>query len=148
MRISQAVYQIFEGGKSLTVIIDGHEFWSDTKYTILEMGYATYLSNKSSLKVEKWIRKNGETIPPDPSEGRAALESGSGMLITSDPILFTLSYESWWGERNGKLLPQNVPLPIPLFSEAVSVMKNRKILNDFNNKYRGFIPNFSKGLNF
>jgi len=88
---------------------------------------------------EKWLLENGDSIPEDPSDGRAELESGHGILITADPILVALAIESWWS-RNGLPQRQGVPLPIPLFYEAVDIVRNRKILNDFNNKWAGFVP--------
>jgi len=133
MRITSAIHR----DRALHVEIDGFKLYAfQTKYTILEMGYALFLFD--GRVDEEWLRKNGETIPADPLDGRSALES-NGCLITSDPILFTLAYEHWWAQ-NGRALPENVPLPIPLLDEAIEIMRTREILNDFNAKYAGKLP--------
>lgn len=106
------------------------------KYTILELGYAVYLMD---LEDENWLQENGDSIPEDPSENRAERKSGHGILITVDPILVALAIESRW-LRNGLPQPQGISFPVPTFYEAVEIVRNRKILNDFNNKWAGFVP--------
>lgn len=132
MRIESAI----EGDYFIQVCIDGYTFTSDTKYTILELGYALYQMIEPD---ENWLRKNGENIPSDPEDHRSELNSGGGTFITSDPILVALAYESWWN-RNDKPNPRNTPLPIPLTSEAIDIVRNRIILNEFNLKWSGFVP--------
>ena len=132
MRIESAI----EHDYWLEVVIDGRRFQVGEKYTILELGYAVYLMD---LEDENWLQENGDSIPEDPTENRAELKSGHGILITADPILVALAIESWWS-RNGIPQPQNVQLPIPTTFEAVDIVRNRKILNDFNNKWAGFVP--------
>src|SRR5688572_11335469 len=124
-------------GLALYVEIDGHEFHAfQSKYTILELGYAYYLPMGDVDK--SWIRENGEVIHADPDDLRDELSSDTS-LITSDPILFTLAYEHWWA-GNGRKMRQNVPLPIPLMEEALAIMRNREILNEWNLKWSGVIP--------
>ena len=132
MRIESAV----EREHYLELIIDGRHFRAGDKYTILDLGYAVYLMDRND---EDWLRENGDTIPADPSEGRNELKSGQGMLVTGDPVLVALAIESWWS-RNGFPKPQNVPLPIPTAYEAFNVVRNRKILNDFNRRWAGYVP--------
>ncbi|MEN6523352.1 MAG: hypothetical protein ABFD14_06450 [Anaerolineaceae bacterium] len=132
MRIESAI----EHDNWLEVVIDGRRLRVGEKYTILELGYAVFLMDQND---EKWLLENGDRIPEDPSDSRAELKSGHGILITADPILVALAIESWWS-RNGLPQPQGVQLPIPTFFEAVDIVRNRKILNDFNNKWAGFVP--------
>jgi len=107
MRIESAI----EHDNWLEVVIDGRRLRVGEKYTILELGYAVYLMDQSD---EKWLLENGDSIPEDPSDSRAELKSGHGILITADPILVALAIESWWS-RNGFPQPQGVSLPIPHF---------------------------------
>jgi len=51
------------------------------------------------------------------------------MLVTADPILVALSYEAWWRRNGEPPVPQGEPLPIPLFAEAVEIVRSRRILN-------------------
>src|SRR5690606_18983832 len=88
---------------------------------------------------EVWLRTVGETIPADPSDGMSELRSGNGGFFTSDPVLFALAYESWW-HRNGRLRPDAPQVSIPLMAEAISIVRNREILNDFNRRHRGTVP--------
>ena len=62
------------------------------------MGYATYHLEDFAPDNEDWLKKHGETIPVDPSVGRGEVEWGGGMLVTSDPTLFALSYQAWWAK--------------------------------------------------
>lgn len=137
MRISTVINRKHD----LLVTIDGRNLWTNTKYTILELGYATYVLE--DIDDEVWILAHGEIIPSESKGGRNELRSTGNMLITSDPILVALAYEGWWS-RNGQPLPLNQSLPIPLFEEAVEIVRNRKILNDFNQKYAGSVPGLLK----
>jgi hypothetical protein len=135
MRIERAI----ERDSYLEVWIDGHRLTTATKYTFLEWGYAVYLLDEPD---EHWLKKNGDTVPPDPADSRAALTSGGGALITADPILVALAYKSWWS-RNGEPRPQHQPLPIPLLREAITIVRHRRILNDFNKKWAGTVPDLA-----
>jgi hypothetical protein len=128
-------------GYALFVTIDGREFFAGEKYTILEMGYAVYTLHDLDRDSDsaQWILANGETIPPDKSAGRAAVSSTKTMLITSHPILFALAYKFWW-HLNGEPLPENELLQIPALEQSFSIQRNRRILNDFNLKYKGKLP--------
>lgn len=139
MRIESAV----EYDHRLEVIIDGKKFRVGDKYTILELGYAVYLMDPND---ENWLRENGDRIPGDPGENRSELVSGHGMLITADPILVALAIESWWS-NNGNPQPQGIPLPIPTCYEAVEIVRNREILNDFNKKWAEYVPGLEKITN-
>ena len=132
MRIESAI----EYDDWLEVIIDGRRFHAGEKYTILELGYAVYLMDQND---DDWLRENGDIIPADPSDSRSEFKSGDGILITADPTLVALAIESWWS-RNGVPKPQGVPLPIPTAYEAIEIVRNRKILNDFNEKMTGIVP--------
>ena len=88
------------------------------KYTILELGYAIYLIDQND---EKWLIENGDSITEDPSDSRAELKLGHGILITADPILIALAIKSWCS-RSGLLQPQAVPFPIRSFYEAVEIV--------------------------
>lgn len=121
-------------------IIDGRKFWVGEKYTILELGYALFITHESD---EAWLRANGETIPADPEDHRNELKSGSGMFITSDPVLVALAIEAWWYENKGG--PQQPgEVSIPTAFEAIEIVKNRIILNDFNQKWAGRVPGLEK----
>lgn len=135
MRIESAI----EHNHWLEVTIDGKLFRVGEKYTILELGYAVYHTDQID---EDWLLANGDSIPEDLSVGRAELKSGRGILITADPVLVALALESWWS-RNGIPKPQDTPLPIPTAFEAVNIVRNRRILNEFNKNAAGSVP----GLN-
>ena len=75
MRIESAI----EHDNWLGVVIDGRRLRVGEKYTILELGYAVYLMDQND---EKWLLENGDSIPEDPSDSRAELKSGHGILIT------------------------------------------------------------------
>ena len=137
MRISKVINRQHD----LLVTIDGRNLSTNTKYTILELGYATYILE--DIDDEAWILDNGEVVPSERKNGRNELRSSGSMLVTSDPILVALAYEGWWS-RNGHPLPVNQLLPIPLLKEAIEIVRNRKILNDFNQKYAGNIPGLLK----
>ena len=96
MRIESAI----EHDNWLEVVIDGRRLQVGEKYTILELGYAVYLMDQND---EKWLLENGDSIPEDPSDSRAELKSGHGILITADLILVALAIKSLWS-RSG--LPQ------------------------------------------
>jgi len=70
---------------------------------------------------EKWLLENGDSIIEDPSDSRAELKLGHGILITADPILVALAIKSWCS-RSGLLQPQVVPFPIRSFYEAVEIV--------------------------
>jgi hypothetical protein len=133
MRIERAI----EHNHWLEVIIDGRQFRVGEKYTILELGFVVYIM--VGQDDEDWLRENGDVIPADPSDSREEIRSGHGVLITADPVLVALAIESWWS-RNGIPKPQDVSLPIPTAYEAVDIVRNRKILNDFNENMTGFVP--------
>lgn len=127
-------------GNDNLVVIDGRAFSAGEKYTILETGYALYLLGEPrDADSARWMLTHGETIPPDKSDNRAALKSNRTTLVTSHPILFALAYKFWW-HRNGEPLPENQPLLIPAFDEALEIQRNRLILNRFNRKYKGKLP--------
>ena len=132
MKIERAIQR--DGG--VEAVVDGRAMSSTEKYTILEMGYAVHLLRSND---NQWVRENGETIPADPDEGRAALESCGEMLVTSDPVLLALALNSWW-HHNDRPQSVNVPLAIPSFEEAVEIVRARPILNDFNAKHAGTVP--------
>ncbi len=138
MRIHMAI----ERERDLEVVIDGRKLSTHTRYVILEVGFAVYFLDEPS-EDEEWLQRNGDVLPADPDTGRGALRSGKGMLVTSDPILVALAYESYWG-RHGVTRPRNIALPIPLLKEAVEIVRNRKILSPENLKWAGKVP----GLRF
>lgn len=126
-------------GKYLFVRVDGFLFYAgESKYTILEMGFAVLLAEENGCEIERWLYINGERIFDDNGFNRPALRSGSGMLPTSNPILFALAYKQWW-HVNGEPLRQG-PLAIPTLESAVETQRNRRILNDFNLEYGGKLP--------
>jgi hypothetical protein len=120
----------------LEVTIDGRAAEPGEKYTILELGYAVYRMKDAD---EEWVLKNGDTIPADNLDHRGELRSMSNMLVTADPVLVAIALEDWWS-HNGRPYAQNGPLPIPTAFEAVEIVKNRQIFNDFNKKYAGQVP--------
>lgn len=121
-------------------IIDGRTFWPGEKFTILELGYAVFVIHQSD---EEWISANGETVPADPDDNRSELRSGRGMLITSDPVLVALAIEAWWYENEES--PRRVgKVSVPTAFEAIEIVKNRVILNDFNQKWAGYVPGLEK----
>src|SRR4051812_31707202 len=79
------------------VTIDGHRFSFGEKYTILELGWAVYLTENSLPSA--WLRQFGEFKPADEEWGE--LRSGGGMLVTSHPVLVALALRRWW-HRNGR----------------------------------------------
>ena len=125
-----------ERGDWLEVTIDGRLFRAGEKYTILERGYAVYILDQED---EDWLEHNGDSMPGDAPDCPPALCSRHGILVTADPVLVALALEDWWS-RNGIPLPQNVPLPIPTAYEAVSIVRNRKILNAFSKRFAGHVP--------
>lgn len=136
MRVTRAIMR----QHGMVVTIDGRDFQNDTKYTFLERGYATYLFHGDETpEFRQWIKDNGETMHGDAEQNGNDLESGQNMLVTSDPTLFALAYEAWWA-MNGRPLPMGKRLPIPLYRESVRIMRTREILNDFNDKYKGVVP--------
>ncbi len=121
-------------------IIDGRKFWVGEKYTILELGYALFLTHESD---EAWLCANGETIPADPEDHRNELKSGGSFFITSDPVLVALAIEAWWYENEGGSRQPGV-VSIPTAFEAIEIVKNRVILNEFNQKWAGRVPGLEK----
>jgi hypothetical protein len=77
-------------------------------------------------------------IPPDPSDGRGPLAGGDGWAVTSDPVVVALSYADWWA-RNSEGFTAGRSLHIPTLDEAIRIVRNRRILNDFNRKYEGML---------
>ena len=140
MRINRAIMRM----DGMVVTINGRNFWNETKYTILERGYATYVfCGKMTPEIYQWISENGETLHADLDEKGNTISNeictSGEMLLTSDPILFALAYEAWWAQ-NGRPLPLGKRLPIPLYRESVVIMRTREILNDFNSKHAGTVP--------
>ena len=124
------------GDRSLEVTIDGKIFEAGEKYTIIELGYAIYLMDEED---EDWLMKNGDFIPTDLSDGRSEMLSRKTTLVTAHPVLVALAYQYWWSQ-NGKPEPKNKIFPIPTFEEAVEIVRNREIINEFNQNYEGLVP--------
>lgn len=124
------------GDRSLEVIIDGRLFEAGEKYIFLELGYAIYLMNEAD---EVWIQKNGDFIPADHSDGRSEMLSRKSTLVTAHPILVALAYQYWWSQYELPKFKNNI-YPIPTFEEAIEIVRNRKIINDFNLNYKGLVP--------
>ena len=123
MRIDYAI----EREHGLEVSLDGRRFFAGEKYTILELGYAVYnLRDDHTPEADQWILDNGDELVV---EDGVELRSQRGMLVTSDPILVALAYEAWWRRNGEPPVPQGEPLPIPLFHEAVEIVRSRRILN-------------------
>jgi hypothetical protein len=139
MRIERAI----EHDHYLEVQVDGKRLRAGEKYTILELGYAVFLLDEND---EKWLADNGDIIPADPDDARNELRSGNGMLITADPVLVALALESWWS-RNGVPKVKEIAMPIPTAYEAVSIVRNRRILNEFNRKWEGIVPGLQMMIN-
>lgn len=101
-------------GDTFIVTVDGVTFFAGEKYTILELGWAVYIS---ILKVpEDWMRARGETRPRQ--DGVTELRSKPSMLITSHPVLVALAIRAWW-HRNGREIASAPDVVIPSFDEAV-----------------------------
>lgn len=138
MRIERATFTEY----GLEIVVDGRTLRVyDLKYTILEMGYAVYLLAEDD---DEWVRANGNTIPGDDEDGRNELTGCDDMLVTADPILVALALEAWW-HANGTRQPVGVSVPIPLFAEAVAIVRHRRILNDFSRKFAGTVPGLDVG---
>ena len=120
---------------NMHVIIGGHDFIPGDKYTILEMGWAAYVAQDEVP--DDWLGLHGETRPAE--EGCNELASGSGCLVTSHPVLVALSIRAWW-HMNSRPIPTSPEVVIPNFAEAVQEVRDRQILNDFNEKYKGKVP--------
>lgn len=123
----------------LMVTIDGLVFSSSSKYTILELGWAVYITRDDFP--HGWIDRNGEVRPAD--EGWNELASGSGTLVTSHPILVALSLMGWW-HLEGRHIPLQPSVPIPSFAEAVEYVRGRQILNHFNQSHGGSVPGLAR----
>jgi hypothetical protein len=124
---------------NLHVCIDGVQFCSEEKYTILEMGWAVYLAEDKVP--DDWMRARGETRPSE--EGWNDLASKGSTLITSHPILVALAIRAWW-HRNGQPIPTAPEVEVPTFAEAVAQVRSRKIVNDFNAKHTGTVPGLKR----
>ena len=123
----------------LHVIIDGLRFWAGEKYTFLEQGWAVYLG-EDEVPAE-WLRNRGETRSA--SDGWSALKSKDDTLITSHPVLVALSLRAWW-HRNGRLIDTAPEVSVPSFEEAVQVVREREICNDFNMLHNGTVPGLER----
>lgn len=125
-------------GQSMLVTVDGFILESfEMKYTLLELGFAVYLDDNchGNSRYFDWRNRHAEMIPGDMN--RPIIGPGNNGLITSDPVLFALAYMHWW-DSNGANLPE--PVPIPTRREALHIQRNRKILSDFNAKYKRRLP--------
>lgn len=123
----------------LHVLIDGYQFWAGEKYTILEMGWAVYRA-KDDLP-HGWLAARGETRPADEDWNELA-SSGEG-LVTSHPVLVALSLKAWWHRNDVKL--EGLPLvAIPTLAEAITIVRSRKILNEFNRRFEGDVPGLTR----
>lgn len=133
MRVQAARHGIH----SLHLRINGHHVVAGDKYTIIEMGYAILLGvDESSYR---WLDRISKTVPADEGGGRGSLRGGDGMAVTSDPVIVALSYTDWWA-RNTEGFKAGRSLRIPTQEEAALIVRNRKILNDFNRRYAGMLP--------
>ena len=139
MRIDYAL----EDRRGLVVSLDGRRFFAGEKYTILELSYAVYiLDDDHTPEAEQWVLDNGDVLPAE--GGRNELRSQRGMLVTANPILVALAYEAWWRENGEPPVPQDRPLPIPLFHEAVEIVRNRRILNWKGPKNGSVVPGIDR----
>lgn len=123
----------------LHVVIAGRLFWAGAKYTLLEMGWAIYLAD-GELPAE-WLERYGETRPAE--EGCNEMASHQCRLVTSHPVLVALSLGAWW-HRNGRAIATAPEVPVPSFEEAVQVVREREICNDFNMLHRGTVPGLER----
>jgi hypothetical protein len=121
------------GQHSLHLRIDGHHITTGEKYTIIELGYAVLLAEDEAAQT--WIDGLNERIPADEEMGRPEVAG----RVTSDPIVVALSYTDWWA-RNSEGFKAGRSLRIPSREEATEIVRNRRILNDFNAKYAGKLP--------
>ncbi len=125
------------GNDCLYLRIDGHRVIAGDKYTIIELGYAVLLAIDESS--HDWLAEITETVPADKDGGRGVLRGGEGMAVTSDLVVVALSYADWWA-RNSDGFKAGRSLRIPSREEAVEIVRSRRILNDFNRKYAGTLP--------
>jgi len=124
-----------EGKFGVHIRVDGcYVIIPPQKYTILEIGYAVLLAGNDEC--HGWLEEISEIIPPDPEDNRAALRGGAGSAITSNSVLVSLAYNDWWAQNEGTKRPGRALRIIPL-NEADRLVRNRRILNDFNLKYAG-----------
>jgi hypothetical protein len=123
----------------LHVTISGHRFWAGEKYTILELGWAVYVAEDEVP--EEWMKIHGETRPAD-SEW-SEFSSKGGMLVTSHPVLVALGLRAW-SHRNGVAIETAPRVDVPSFDEAVEEVREREILNDFNQCHAGTVPGLAR----
>jgi hypothetical protein len=126
-----------QGPDFLHLVIDRHRVNAGEKYTIIEMGYAVLLA--ANDESNSWLAEITETIPPNPDGSRGRLSGGDGSAVTSDPIVVALSYQDWWARNTDGFEPGR-EMPIPTREEATHIVRNRRILNEFNRKYEGKLP--------
>jgi 5-methylcytosine-specific restriction enzyme subunit McrC len=128
--------------KCLHVKLGGQWYFPGEKYTILETGWALYINTDYNKRCEPWIQRHGEHRPGD--ENMAELTSSKTSFFTTHPVLVALSLRYWW-HRNGNPMPIRKGLPLsPTFDEALNEVENRRILNPWNEIYRGKVPGREK----
>ena len=134
MNIGPAI--IREDNRGFEVKIDGHWFFNGEKYTIIEQGWAFYGAENSVS--DEFLRTWGETKPAD--DDWSELTSTNSGIVTSHPVLVALVILWHHHALDEKLIPSAPEIPIPDWDDAVEIVRNRKILNDFNRSYAGTMP--------
>lgn len=119
----------------MCVTIDGRVFSAGDKYTILETGWAVYVT--ADILPRQWLARWGETRQKDGDFNELA--SDENTLVTSHPVLVALALRGWW-HGNGRPIPTAPVVSIPTFDEAVIEVREREILNDFSVKHAGTVP--------
>jgi hypothetical protein len=130
-------------GPTIVVLLDTVQLEPGEKYTILEMGYASFLSVSGGF-TKDWLARYGERIPEKltgQSTGYEILETSRSFMITSHPQLVALALISCnHGLRGQPPLVPGERYPIPEFWEAVEIVRNREIFNEFQMPFKGQVP--------